>query len=83
MGGKFGGPKNGQEAVPNISKRLLIDVAEDDLGKTIGAIAAIIIGGAIAAAILAALTQAPCPYCNRRIPKGTQQCPNCGSYLNW
>jgi hypothetical protein len=58
-------------------------VAKNNLADTIGAIAAIIIGGAIAAAILSALTRVPCPYCNKPIPKGARECPECHSILRY
>jgi len=61
----------------------MMDVAKNDLADAIGAIAAIVIGGAIAATILSALTKVPCPYCNKPIPKGAKECPECHSLLWW
>ena len=58
-------------------------VARNDLGETLAALALIVIGGAIAAAILSAFTQVPCPYCNQPIAGGAKQCPKCGTQLSW
>lgn len=58
-------------------------MAKNDLGDTIAAIVALILGGAIAAAIISALTQAPCPSCGKPVSRNAPQCPNCGRYLYW
>ena len=33
--------------------------------------------------VLSELAKPPCPYCKRKITKGIQVCPHCGSYLSW
>lgn len=58
-------------------------VARNDPWDTLATFAAIVIGGAIAAAVLSAFTQVPCPYCNRPIAKNAKQCPHCGTWLTW
>ncbi len=33
--------------------------------------------------VLSELAKPPCPCCKRKITKGIQVCPHCGSYLSW
>lgn len=42
-----------------------------------------IVGAAGAIALAAHLAQPRCPYCQHHIPKGSNPCPRCGTYLNW
>ena len=32
---------------------------------------------------LSELAKPQCPYCKRKITKGIEVCPHCGSYLSW
>jgi len=39
--------------------------------------------GFIGLLALIELAKPQCPYCKRKITKGIQVCPHCGSYLSW
>jgi hypothetical protein len=50
---------------------------DDSLGALIGFVGGLILGYAL----LKALTERPCPYCNKSTPKNQASCVHCGTYI--